>query len=34
MLKHWEGISVGLAEPPRWRKSQEELLLEVEELLI
>jgi len=34
MLKHWEGISAGLAEPPRRRKSQEELLLEAEEILI
>src|ERR1035438_1073988 len=24
MLKHWEGISAGLAEPPRRRKSQED----------
>jgi hypothetical protein len=34
MLKHWEGISVGLAEPPRRRKSQEDLLLEAEETLL
>jgi hypothetical protein len=34
MLKHWGGISAGLAEPPRRRKSQEELLLEAEEMLV
>jgi hypothetical protein len=34
MLKHWGGISAGLAEPPRQRKSQEELLLEAEEMLV
>jgi hypothetical protein len=34
MLKHWEGISAGLAEPPRRRKPQEKLLLEAEEILI
>jgi hypothetical protein len=33
MLKHWEGISAGLAEPPRRRMSQEDLLLEAEEIL-
>jgi len=33
MLKHWGGISAGLAEPPRRRKSQENLLLETEEML-
>jgi hypothetical protein len=34
MLEHWERISAGLAEPPRQRKSQEELLLEAEEILL
>jgi hypothetical protein len=34
MLKHWGKISDGLAEPPRRRKSQEELLLEAEEIPI
>jgi hypothetical protein len=33
MLKHWEGISADLAEPLRRRKSQEDLLLEAEEIL-
>jgi hypothetical protein len=33
MLNHWEEISEGLAEPPRERKSQEELFLESEEAL-
>jgi hypothetical protein len=28
MLKHWAEISAGLAEPPRQRKSQEEVFLE------
>jgi hypothetical protein len=32
MLKHWGGISAGLAESPRRRKSQEDLLLEAEEM--
>jgi hypothetical protein len=34
MLKHWGGISAGLAEPPRRRKSQEDRLLEADETLI
>jgi len=34
MLKHWGGISAGLAEPPRRRKAQEDLLLEAEERLM
>jgi hypothetical protein len=34
MLKRWDGISAGLAEPPRRRKSQEELLLEAEEMYV
>jgi len=34
MLKHWGAISAGLAEPPRERKSQEEIFVESEETLI
>jgi len=34
MYKHWEEISAGLAEPPRRRKSQEDLLLEAEEIFL
>ena len=34
MLKHWGRISAALAEPPRRRKSQEDLLLEAEEILV
>ena len=30
-LNHWGRISAGLAEPLRKRKSQEEILLEIEE---
>jgi len=34
MLQQWGEISTGLAEPPRKRKSQEEILLDAEEILL